>query len=462
MFRKVKKVHFVGIGGIGMSGIAELLLNLEFSVSGSDITDSEIIQSLQKKGARIKMGHRAENINNCEVLVYSSAVKETNPELIAARNRGVPIIKRAQMLGELIALKETSIAIGGTHGKTSTSSMIGTVLSQAGLDPTMVVGGLVRNIATNSRLGASELIVVEADEFDRSFLALRPTIAIITNIELEHTDCYQYLEDLYRAFAQFANSAPFYGAVIACLDSPGVQKIIQDIQRPVITYGLSSQADFSAREIVCQETTTQFTYLQKHSPVGTVTLQVPGHHNVVNSLAAIALGTEMGLDPGSILKGLKAYRGVRRRFEIKGLTREIMVVDDYAHHPTEVKATLAAAKAGWNRRIVAVFQPHLYTRTRDFYKAFAEAFMNSEVLVVTDVYPAREEPIEGVTGELVANAARESGHKEVYYIEQLEELTPLLDEITQPNDMVITLGAGTIWRYGQAYFDHLQAKEDEN
>ncbi|MFQ6612086.1 MAG: UDP-N-acetylmuramate--L-alanine ligase [Fidelibacterota bacterium] len=462
MFRKVKKVHFVGIGGIGMSGIAELLLNLEFSVSGSDITDSEIIQSLRKKGARIKMGHRAENINNCEVLVYSSAVKETNPELIAARNRGVPIIKRAQMLGELIALKETSIAIGGTHGKTSTSSMIGTVLSQAGLDPTMVVGGLVRNIATNSRLGASELIVVEADEFDRSFLALRPTIAIITNIELEHTDCYQDLEDLYRAFAQFANSAPFYGAVIACLDSPGVQKIIQDIQRPVITYGLSSQADFSAREIVCQETTTQFTYLQKHSPVGTVTLQVPGHHNVVNSLAAIALGTEMGLDPGSILKGLKAYRGVRRRFEIKGLTREIMVVDDYAHHPTEVKATLAAAKAGWNRRIVAVFQPHLYTRTRDFYKAFAEAFMNSEVLVVTDVYPAREEPIEGVTGELVANAARESGHKEVYYIEQLEELTPLLDEITQPNDMVITLGAGTIWRYGQAYFDHLQAKEDEN
>lgn len=462
MFRKVKKVHFVGIGGIGMSGIAELLLNLEFFVSGSDITDSEIIQSLRKKGARIKMGHRAENINNCEVLVYSSAVKETNPELIAARNRGVPIIKRAQMLGELIALKETSIAIGGTHGKTSTSSMIGTVLSQAGLDPTMVVGGLVRNIATNSRLGASELIVVEADEFDRSFLALRPTIAIITNIELEHTDCYQDLEDLYRAFAQFANSAPFYGAVIACLDSPGVQKIIQDIQRPVITYGLSSQADFSAREIVCQETTTQFTYLQKHSPVGTVTLQVPGHHNVVNSLAAIALGTEMGLDPGSILTGLKAYRGVRRRFEIKGLTREIMVVDDYAHHPTEVKATLAAAKAGWNRRIVAVFQPHLYTRTRDFYKAFAEAFMNSEVLVVTDVYPAREEPIEGVTGELVANAARESGHKEVYYIEQLEKLTPLLDEITQPNDMVITLGAGTIWRYGQAYFDHLQAKEDEN
>jgi UDP-N-acetylmuramate--alanine ligase len=462
MFRKVKKVHFVGIGGIGMSGIAELLLNLDFTVSGSDLVDSDIIQSLREKGATIHMGHEEANIDDCEVLVYSSAVKETNPELVAARRKGIPIIKRARMLGELIALKDTSIAVGGTHGKTSTSSMIGTVLSQAGLDPTMVVGGLVRNIATNSRLGASELIVVEADEFDRSFLALRPTIAVITNIELEHTDCYDDLEDLFQAFAQFANSAPFYGAVIACLDSPGVQQIIQDIQRPVITYGLSSQADFSARDIQYQETNTEFTCLRKHQSIGRVTLQVPGEHNVVNSLAAVALGTEMGLEPAVILEGLKAYTGVRRRFEIKGVAKEIMVVDDYAHHPTEVKATLEAAKTGWDRRIVAVFQPHLYTRTRDFYKAFAEAFMNSEVLVVTDVYPAREEAIEGITGELVANAARESGHKAVYYLENLEDLIPLLDDITLPGDMVITLGAGTIWRYGQAYYDHLREQEEKN
>ena len=459
MFRKVNKVHFVGIGGIGMSGIAELHLNLGFSISGSDLNDSEIIRNLRSKGAMIFEGHHAKNLGDCEVLVYSSAVPEDNPELIAAREKKVPIIKRAEMLGELIALKQTSIGVGGTHGKTSTSSMIGALLSHAQLDPTLVVGGLVKNIDTNSQLGSGDLIVVEADEYDKSFLQLKPTISVITNIEQEHMDCYDDLEDLHNSFAQFANAVPFYGVVLACLDSSGVQDIIPKIKRPVITYGLTSQADISAKNIQSKESKTTYSLYKQDQKCGKVTLNVPGKHNVLNSLAAAAIGFEMGLDAKTIIDGIGNYGGVRRRFEIKGIAGDVMVVDDYAHHPTEVSATLQAARGGWDRRIIAVFQPHLFSRTKSFYKEFAAAFMDSDVLIVTDIYPAREKPIKGITGKLVFNAARSTGHKNAHYIPDLKDLQTTLDGIIQENDMVITIGAGTIWRYAQSYFDHLISQE---
>ena len=459
MFRKVNKVHFVGIGGIGMSGIAELLLNLGFSISGSDLNDSEIIRNLRSKGAMIFEGHHAKNLGDCEVLVYSSAVPEDNPELIAAREKKVPIIKRAEMLGELIALKQTSIGVGGTHGKTSTSSMIGALLSHAQLDPTLVVGGLVKNIDTNSQLGSGDLIVVEADEYDKSFLQLKPTISVITNIEQEHMDCYDDLEDLHNSFAQFANAVPFYGVVLACLDSSGVQDIIPKIKRPVITYGLTSQADISAKNIQSKESKPTYSLYKQNQKCGKVTLNVPGKHNVLNSLAAAAIGFEMGLDAKTIIDGIGSYGGVRRRFEIKGIAGDVMVVDDYAHHPTEVSATLQAARGGWDRRIIAVFQPHLFSRTKSFYKEFAAAFMDSDVLIVTDIYPAREKPIKGITGKLVFNAARSTGHKNAHYIPDLKDLQTTLDGIIQENDMVITIGAGTIWRYAQSYFDHLISQE---
>ncbi|NQT98170.1 MAG: UDP-N-acetylmuramate--L-alanine ligase [Candidatus Marinimicrobia bacterium] len=455
MFRKVKNIHFVGIGGIGMSGIAELLLNQGFEITGSDLSESELITRLQDLGVTVYQGHKAKYVKNCDVLVYSSAVKENNPELIAARERGIPIIKRAEMLGELIAVKDLSIAVGGTHGKTSTTSMIGSVLSIASLDPTLVVGGLVKNIDTNSKLGSGEIIVVEADEFDRSFLALRPTIAIVTNIELEHTDCYSDLPDLQGAFSQFCNAVPFYGVVIAGLDSPGVQGILSNIKRPVITYGFSNQANFRADDIHYHESKTGFTVIYNQQRLGKIALQLPGEHNVLNALAAIALGQEMNLSFDIIKRGLEAYTGVRRRFEIKGIAQGIMVVDDYAHHPTEVAATLQAAQSGWNRRIVAVFQPHLYSRTRDFHREFAAAFLESDILVVSDVFPAREEPIPGVNGNLVAQAARDLGHTQVHYIPDLNNLIEKLVTILKSDDMVITIGAGNIWRYSDTLYQKL-------
>ena len=459
MFRHVKKLHFVGIGGIGMSGIAELLLNLGFNITGSDINDSAVIKNLKNKGAEVAQGHAANNVTDADVLVYSSAVQEDNPEVIAAQKKGIPVIRRAEMLGELIALKETSIGVAGTHGKTSTSSMVGTMLSQAKLDPTLVVGGLVRNIDTNSLLGAGDIIVVEADEFDRSFLSLQPTIAIITNIELEHTDCYEDLDDLQNAFTQFANASPFYGAVIIGNQSPAAAAIMANIKRPVITFGLSNASDFYAEDIIQHEIETTFTVFHKSANLGVIHLQVPGEHNVQNALAAIALGVEMNIPFHDIAAGLESYRGVRRRFDIKGESGNVMVVDDYAHHPTEVRATLTAARNGWKRRIIAVFQPHLYTRTQAFYQDFAIAFMESDVLVVTDVFPAREEPIEGVNGKMVADFAEESGHRNIHYIESLDKLEKTLDNLRQPGDMIITIGAGNIWRYAESYMNHLEKIE---
>ena len=457
-FRKINNIFFVGIGGIGMSGIAELLMNLKFSVSGSDISENENVKRLRGMGVDIRIGHNINNVtNDIDVLVYSSAVSLENPEIMRAKQKGIPVIRRAEMLGELISVKETSIAIGGTHGKTTTSSMVGTVLSYAKMDPTLVVGGLVHNLDTNSKLGSGDLIVVEADEFDRSFLALKPTISIITNIELEHMDCYDSLGDLQDAFISFCKSVPFYGAIIACIDSPEVQEIITKIERPMITYGRSRDAAYRAKNLRFHENKSTYTVFRAEECLGEIELNVPGEHNILNSLAAVTLGLEMGLSFSDISKGMQAYSGVRRRFDIKGVHNEIFVVDDYAHHPTEVEATLQSARSGWDRRIVAVFQPHLFTRTKQFYREFADALQNADVAIVTDIYPAREQKIAGVTSKLIYD---ELSSECSYLVPDLDDLIDKLDEVTQSGDMVITMGAGNIWRYCEFYVNHLKTIND--
>ena len=457
-FRKINNIFFVGIGGIGMSGIAELLMNLRFNISGSDISENENVKRLRGMGVDIRIGHNINNVtNDIDVLVYSSAVSLENPEIMRAKQKGIPVIRRAEMLGELISVKETSIAIGGTHGKTTTSSMVGTVLSHAKMDPTLVVGGLVHNLDTNSKLGSGDIIVVEADEFDRSFLALKPTISIITNIELEHMDCYNSLRDLQDAFISFCKSVPFYGAIIACIDSPAVQEIITKIERPMITYGRSRDAAYRAKNLRFHENKSTYTVFRAEECLGEIELNVPGEHNILNSLAAVTLGLEMGLSFSDISKGMQAFLGVRRRFDIKGVHNEILVVDDYAHHPTEVEATLQSARSGWDRRIVAVFQPHLFTRTKQFYREFADALQNADVVIVTDIYPAREQKIAGVTSKLIYD---ELSSECSYLVPDLDDIIDKLDEVTQSGDMVITMGAGNIWRYCEFYVNHLKTIND--
>ena len=459
MFRKVNKVHFVGIGGIGMSGIAELLLNQGFDVSGSDLNDSELIDKLRSSGAKINIGHKSDNLLKSEAVVYSSAIPEDNVELIFAREKNIPTIKRAEMLGELIALKNTSIAVGGTHGKTSTSSMIGTMLSHSKLDPTLIVGGLVKNLNSNSKLGAGEIVVVEADEYDKSFLQLKPTVAVITNIEEEHMDCYSDMDDLYDSFISFANSVPFYGSVVICSDSSGASDIINKIKRPITTYGINSNADIQASMISFNEMKSFYTLNYRGENLGQVNLSAPGEHNILNSLASAAIGVELGIDPKDIISGLNAYQGVRRRFEIKGTVNDIIIIDDYAHHPTEVEATLNTAKKSWDKRIIGVFQPHLFSRTKDFYKEFAEAMMGCDIALITDIYPAREKPITGVTGKLVYDRIKELGHKNSHYIPDLSNINTIIEENVEAGDLIITMGAGTIWRYGESILKHLSQKK---
>ncbi len=461
MFGKVKKVHFVGIGGIGMSGIAELLINLGFEVTGSDMKTTNITENLPKHGAVIYEGHKPENVNDSDVLVYSSAVQVDNPELQRAKDKQIPIIRRAEMLSELLKLKQTSIAVGGTHGKTTTTSMMGAVLTEALLDPTLVVGGVVKSLDVNALLGQGDVIVAEADEFDKSFLQLTPTYAIITNIDTDHMDCYDSEEDLLNAFAQYANAIPFYGAVVACVDEPLIKRILPDISRPVITYGFSGDAEFQAERRLYREVRSTFVVKHRGKELGEVEMMVPGAHNVKNALAVIALGTEMNIDFNTISNGLKQFSGVKRRFEIKGIFDDVMVVDDYAHHPTEVSATLRAIKNGWDRRLVAVFQPHLYSRTQDLYEDFARSFLISDVLLVTDVYPAREEPIAGVTGELITNMAKSMGHENVYWVEDKKRLVAAMKALVEPGDLVITMGAGDIWRICDKYAAMLEKEAVE-
>lgn len=460
MFTSIKKLHFVGIGGIGMSGIAEILMDQGFSITGSDKAASDNTERMQELGAKVSIGHDAKNLDrDVDVLVYSSALALDNPEIAEAMKRQIPVIRRAEMLAEVMRLKY-GIGIAGTHGKTTTTSMVSLVLMEGGVDPTVIVGGRLHGLAgSNARLGQGEFIVVEADEFDRSFLSITPTIAVLTTLETDHLDCYRDLDDIKSAFIQFASKVPFYGFVVLCLDEPALQNIMPKIKKKIITYGLNGQADLQAVDIRHKENTSSFIIVRGGKELGEVTIQIPGNHNVQNALAAIAVGLELDVPFDKVKAGIEKFTGVFRRWEVKANVNGVMVVDDYAHHPTEISVTLAGVKAGWRRRVVCVFQPHLYSRTRDFYEDFGRSFFNADVLVLTDIYPAREEPIQGITGELIANTAKEFGHKQVHYVADKKQVPEFLMKLKQPGDIIITMGAGDIWKFGEEFIKQLKMEK---
>jgi len=458
VFGRTRHIHMVGIGGIGMSGMAEILLQKGYTVTGSDASEGETIKRLRELGAEIYIGHDEKHIEGADVVVFTSAVKaKENIETKAAMEAGIPVIKRAEMLAELMRMKY-GVGIAGTHGKTTTTTLVGHVIQDGSFDPTIMVGGKVHSFSkTNAVVGKGDIIIVEADEFDRTFLRLTPSLAVITNIEAEHLDIYDNLDDVKQAFVEFANKVPFYGAVVLCLDDDNVRSIIPQIERRIITYGLTPQAEIRATNIQTDNFYSSFTVLQEGNELGEIRLKAPGEHNVKNALAAVAVGLELDIDFKYIKSGLERFEGVFRRFQLKADKDGIIVIDDYAHHPTEVQATLKAARNGWkNRRIVAVFQPHLYSRTRDLYKDFGSSFFDAEVCVITDVYPSREEPIEGVSGKLIADSAREYGHRQVHYVADKQELPVKLKEIVKTGDVVITMGAGDIYKYGEAFVDKLK------
>lgn len=440
-----------------MSGIAEILIDQKFSVTGSDKAVSENTERLVSLGAKVHIGHDANNLDSdVDALVYSSAVYPDNPEIMEAQKRKIPVIRRAEMLAEVMRLKY-GIGIAGTHGKTTTTSMVSLVLMEGDVDPTVIVGGRLHGLAgSNARLGQGDFIVVEADEFDRSFLSITPTIAVLTTLETDHLDCYRDLEDIKGAFIQFASKVPFYGFVVLCLDEPALQEIMPKIKKKIITYGLNSQADLQAVDIVHKNNVSKFLVVHEGKDLGRVELQIPGKHNIQNALAAIAVGLQLGVPFDKVKVGIEKFTGVFRRWEVKAEVDGVTVVDDYAHHPTEIRATLSGAKAGWRRRVVCVFQPHLYSRTRDFYDEFGRSFFDADVLVLTDVYPAREEPIQGINGELIANAAQEFGHKQVFYVPDKQNIPDFLMKIKQEGDIIITMGAGDIWKFGEAFIKKLK------
>jgi UDP-N-acetylmuramate--alanine ligase len=464
MFHRIRHVHLVGIGGIGMSGIAEVLCNLGFRVSGSDAKRSGVTDRLAEMGVEFHEGHRAEYVGDAQVVVRSTAVRDDNPELLEARVRSIPVIPRAEMLAELMRLKQDTVAVAGSHGKTTTTSMVGTVLGVAGLDPTVVVGGVVGAFGSNARLGKSELMVVEADESDRSFLMLTPTFAVVTNIDREHMDYYSDMDDMRDCFVSFVNKVPFYGAAVLCLDDPHVQAVIPRVKRRRITYGLSAQADVSAHSVRFNRPFgSTFTVWQGADVAGEIALNVPGLHNVYNALAAIAIGFELGVPFDVTAQALATYAGVNRRFQFKGEAGGVLVVDDYGHHPTEVRATLAAAKVGSEgRRMIVLFQPHRYTRTRDQMDEFARAFNNADVLLVTDIYAASEDPIAGVTAETLTEAIKSYGHKNAFYVGALDSAVKALVSEARPGDMVVTLGAGNVYQAGEQLVELLKKNGKKN
>lgn len=462
MFRHVKRIHFIGIGGIGMSGIAEVLCNLGFVVTGSDVKRSKNTERLETLfSIDIAEGHRAENVGSAQVVVYSSAVKEDNPEVLEAKHRGIPVIPRAEMLAELMTLKPYAVAVSGTHGKTSTTSMIATVLGHAGVDPTTVVGGVVDTLGSNAKLGQSDWFVTEADESDRSFLMLYPTIAVVTNIDKEHMESYDGMDDVIQCFTDFVNKVPFYGAAIICLDDPNVQLIIPNIRRRRVTYGLSAQADISAQDIRFNEAFgSLFTVSKGDKKLGEISLPVPGKHNVYNALAATAVAMELDIPFETIAEGFKNFKNANRRFQFKGEAAGVMVVDDYGHHPTEVVATLSAAKnSSGGKRTVVVFQPHRFTRTRDLMDEFMRAFNNADVLFVLDIYAASEPPLEGITAGVLTENIRRFGHKNARYIGAIESAAAKVIEALQPGDLVITLGAGSITGLSDEILELLRQSE---
>jgi len=450
MRRKVKNIHFVGIGGIGMSGIAEVLLNLGYTISGSDLSQSDITQRLAVLGARIFAGHDASHLGDADVAVTSTAVKSNNPEVLEAQRRGIPVIPRAEMLAELLKMK-FSIAVSGSHGKTTTTSMVSTVLAHGGLDPTMVIGGKLASIGSNAKMGDGEVIVAEADESDGSFLKLSPSLAVITNIDREHLDYYRDIEEIKEAFLQFANIVPFYGSTILCFDDENVKTILPQIKRKTITYGLTSSADYRAIDIKFAGSSSTFSLVYKGTPCGDVTLNVPGRFNVYNALATIAVAREFDMEYPAICEGLKRFVGVHRRLEVKGKSRGITVVDDYGHHPTEIRETLAAAKHVWKDRIIVVFQPHRYTRTKALFEEFLTAFPNADTLIVTDIYAASEDPIEGVNALSLCEGIRRCGNHDVTYLSDFDDIVKHLLSIAKPTDVIITQGAGNVWKIGEEF-----------
>ncbi|MCK4739176.1 MAG: UDP-N-acetylmuramate--L-alanine ligase [Deltaproteobacteria bacterium] len=458
MYRgRIKKVHFVGIGGSGMSGIAEVLVNMGYKVSGSDLRDSPVTKRLASLGVLIFKGHDKKNVIGQDSVVYSSAVDNDNPELKEARRTQIPVLPRAEMLAELMRLKY-GVVVAGTHGKTTTTSMIADVMVRGAMDPTVVTGGRLNSIGANAKLGSGEFLVAEADESDGSFLRLSPTIAVVTNIDREHMDHYSDFEEVKNSFLDFINKVPFYGCAVLCLDHPVIQGLLPSISRRVITYGLSAQSDVSAKNVTYCESETSFDLHSQGVVLGRVTISLPGAHNVANALASIAVGLELGMDFEDIKKGLEGFEGVERRFQVKGKVADVLVVDDYAHHPVEIKAVLTAVKKGWKRRRIAVFQPHRYSRTKDQFGEFLSAFNDADVLIVTGIYSAGERPLEGINAKELCSAIKDHGHRNVVLVEDKDDIPGRLLEITKGGDIVITMGAGDVYRVAERFLEELTKK----
>jgi UDP-N-acetylmuramate--alanine ligase len=455
VFKRIEHVHLVGIGGSGMSGIAEVLLNLGYAVSGSDLRRSSVTGRLEAMGARVFEGHAGANVAGAHVVVVSSAVRPDNPEVLEARRLAIPVIPRAEMLAELMRLKY-GIAISGSHGKTTTTSMTALVLDRGGLDPTVVVGGRVGVLGSGARLGRGDYMVAEADESDRSFLKLTPAIAVVTNIDREHLDTYRDLAEVQEAFVGFANKVPFYGAAVLCADDAPTRAILPRIERRVVTYGLGGNAHVSARDLSVGATSSSYAVVHAGRPLGTVELAVPGAHNVTNSLAAVAVGLELGIGFEAIRAALSDFAGVDRRFQVKGEAGGVLVIDDYGHHPAEIRATLAALRARAEaRRTVVLFQPHRFSRTRALWDEFRAAFAGADVLLVTDIYPASEAPLPGITARSLAEAIPVPDGGRVAYAGTLAEATQRLAEEVRPGDVVLTLGAGHVHTAGEALLRRL-------
>jgi UDP-N-acetylmuramate--alanine ligase len=457
MFKRYQHLHLVGIGGSGMSGIAEVLLNLGYRVSGSDLRRNEAVERLEGLGAKVFIGHDARHVEGAHVVVYSSAVSRDNVEVQAARQRGIPAIPRAEMLAELMRLKY-GIAVAGTHGKTTTTSMVGAVLAEGRLDPTIIVGGRLSSLGGNARLGQGDFLVAEADESDGSFLRLTPTIAVVTTIDAEHLDHWGSLEAIREGFLAFVNKVPFYGSAVLCLDQPDIRMLLPRVDKRVITYGLDSDAHLTARRVHLSGLSSHFEVVAGGEVLGECALHVPGRHNVLNALAAVAVGLELDVPFAAIQKALAGFSGVQRRFQVRGRAGGVTVVDDYGHHPAEIRATLAAARAGFDRRLVVVFQPHRYTRTHHLRREFATAFADADVLLVMDIYPAGEPPIPGVTAEDLTQAIRAAGHPDATWVGgDKGQVVERLARLVEPGDLVLTLGAGDVGQIGPELLRRLEA-----
>jgi UDP-N-acetylmuramate--alanine ligase len=454
--KKTHKIHFVGIGGIGMSGIAEVLLNSGYVVSGSDLHESDATRRLRSLGARVFVGHEEKNLDgDPSVVVISTAVKYSNPEVLEARRRHIPVIPRAEMLAELMRMKY-GIAVAGSHGKTTTTSLIATVLSGAGLDPTMVIGGRVRMFGTNAKMGQGDILVAEADESDGSFLLLSPIIAVVTNIDKEHMDFHGSMERLDESFLAFINKIPFYGLAVLCIDDTHVRGLLPKVRKRFTTYGLSPEADFSAAVLTHTAAGVAFSATERGRKLGDLRLHLPGRHSATNALAAIAVAQELEISFAQVTAALDAFTGIHRRFEVKGEPRGVLVIDDYGHHPTEIRATIGAIRDCWKRPLTVIFQPHRFTRTRDLFDEFLTAFEGADRLVLTEIYPAGEEPIPGATGEALYHAIKRKGHLDVQFIADKKEIVGRIAPELADGDVALTLGAGDIYKTGEELVEALQ------